>query len=54
MNDYIFLFPPSNYLQAFSIFRITDEGFIEVLSEKDAQQYKQKVIDNVNALNSKN
>ena len=54
LNDYIFEFPPSNYLQGFSVFKITDEGFIEVLSEKDAQPYKQKVIENVNALNSKN
>lgn len=53
MNEYIFDPPANNILMGFSIFNITDEGFIEILDEESALQYRQQVFDNVNKLNLK-
>ncbi|SMC48968.1 hypothetical protein [Moheibacter sediminis] len=53
MNDYDFAPPVNNILNGYSIFHITNDGFIEVLDEKFALPYRQQVFDNVNNLNSK-
>lgn len=53
MNEYIFDFPSNDILIGYSIFHITNDGFIEILDEKSALPYRQKVFDNVNNLNLK-
>lgn len=53
LNDYIYEFPSGNQLVSFTIFKITDEGLIEILNEEEGIKFKQQVVDNVNHQNSR-
>lgn len=53
MNDYIYEFPCGNILSSYTLFNINGNGFIEILDEKSALPYRQRVFDNLNNLNLK-